>query len=559
MTCGMKDSQKGGVKKRSDNAVLQKKIEDAIRNSLDPLSAQRALESLNPLFQDLSGLDGKHQAQNKKSISRDGHHQRDYNDEDKKNLRFSRRIDPRVTLPSIQTILHEYRNAVSPAINVQRRSISEPVPVSAMYPTGCQQTCNLIDASDEVKVVNQNPTVDQCLNRKTPEQINRSKKDVPYNSDAAIALLRLERNARKTDFSTFWDWKKEKSTDGSVEDKKSITKVQLEREIKTYMDSINDCNNKKVLKVEKIQRETNLEKVKRRQLAYRSQMTDENSGNNSLGNTQQISTSSSSTISGSKSHQYPSGTCSTQPDDGDTHNGDQYNHHNGNNITDFDMTAVSKYFSTNDEMFSESQERRNSFSRTKNRRKLILQPLESCSGSNSHEEHSSRIQQNVLGEKDAAGNKNKYSVLVETNDNVSISSHFIKDGTQNESQQLYHSNYAVQSTKDNFNVSLKLRTHSSSSSPSPTSALSQTLSPKCSTFGRVGSKDLLTLPMSSKNVLQNVPQTVPQNVLQNIEEDSDLSVLSQSRNIGTPSLNDFSLGGLEGLLDWTRNLDLDLI
>jgi hypothetical protein len=123
------------AKNNGDNLVLRRNIEKAIWASLDPISAQRAIDNLNPILKDLSGPDVKHRQQKRSNNS--SNQQQIIGQIQRKGHRTRRKCDHSVTLPSIQSILIDYRSQVT----LERKlvatsssgSVSEPINGANMF------------------------------------------------------------------------------------------------------------------------------------------------------------------------------------------------------------------------------------------------------------------------------------------------------------------------------------------------------------------------------------------------------------------------------------------
>lgn len=329
------------IKKTNENSLLRKNIEDAIRNSLDPLSAKRALDSLHPVLKDLSVTDAR-LLQNAGNRDRQ---QPSLNQirEKEKEYHSRRKHDQRVTLPSIQSILSDYRKK-SPAVNLPAvpilRSVSEPIRVVEMFP---RQNVLLNTLGSECST--SRSQLQMQSSRNVPQDHYLKPKEVTYNADAAVSLLRLERITRRPDFSAFWDWKMKNTANlnngnSGESSKKSaknpLSKDQLEREIAIYMGNVQDSTGGK-------RKESKVQRVKRMKEAYSSRPLDQRVLNNSEdvhddSSVNSVRTAQSMSAASAGNNNSPTVGMDTQ-----------YLRHKGN-ITDSDMITISKYFIVTDDL-----------------------------------------------------------------------------------------------------------------------------------------------------------------------------------------------------------------
>lgn len=175
-----------------DHAVLRKKIEDAINDSLDPLAAHKALKSLHPLFQDLSECKKENWSLQKISQNSEVRRKQLF----KKTLKSGHdELEKKpIYLPSIQTILTDYRVKLS-----LKPILQHPAEECALG--------KVSTAYDTVKITNERTKHELYQRRKDSESSSSSYGESSYDSSAAVMLLRLERLTRREKFSSFWQWK----------------------------------------------------------------------------------------------------------------------------------------------------------------------------------------------------------------------------------------------------------------------------------------------------------------------------------------------------------------
>ena len=175
-----------------DHAVLRKKIEDAINDSLDPLAARKALKSLHPLFQDLSECKDEDWSLQRLSQNSDVRRKKLF----KKTLKSGHdELEKKpIYLPSIQTILTDYRVKLS----------LKPI---LQHPAEEHASGKVSAACDTLKGTDERTKHDLYQKRKESESSSSPYGESSYDSSAAVMLLRLERLTRRDKFSSFWQWK----------------------------------------------------------------------------------------------------------------------------------------------------------------------------------------------------------------------------------------------------------------------------------------------------------------------------------------------------------------
>jgi hypothetical protein len=507
-----KNNEKADQRENEKNLMLKKKIEDAIRNSLDPLSAQRALESLNPLFLDLSGGDKRQRLPHTRLHHRDCPQQLLSSHSQGKNF-AQKKCDNRVTLPSITKILDDYRKDPLKDLSsnyVPRCSVSEPIPVLEMFD---QRTANLMAQIDHSAVI-KNQRQRECQIQNRSDLAHQScQKNACYDADAAMSLLRLERTTR-TDFSTFWDWKKKK-LNSDADGLKKTASEQSDNNTLTCLSRTIDCN---LNGIEKVEKESKLGKVKRMQQAYRPPV--QNDGTESFSSTAipQLHSSTSITSRSSELDQLPSTNYSVQYDGDETVSVHNFRH-SESHLTDSEIISVSKYFSVSD---------------------------------GNHEEF---LPNDLPADPPNVRNQSAVDRIRNSSDRMRVSSN-TDDGTSSE---------GTLSTRESCDMRVSdIRIISESQGRNHTENVS-----KCS-FSQppptVPHSAVSLSPMnkspptsSSKQCLRTALR--PLIVSRESTRESFSFCDFPCANTETPASNDYSLGGLglDGLLDWTRNLDIDVV
>jgi hypothetical protein len=236
-----------------DHAVLRKKIEDAINDSLDPLAAHKALKSLHPLFQDLSECKREDWSLQKISLNSDARRKQLF----KKTLKSGHdELEKKpIYLPSIQTILTDYRVKLS-----LKPILQHP---AEEYASGkVSATCDTVKGTDE------RTKHDLYQKRKESESSSSSYGESSYDSSAAVMLLRLERLTRREKFSSFWQWK---TSDHGTSD------LGMTGQSKDYVHT--ETNSDRGIKAaDKGIRESKVERVRRMQEIYRTQALESDDG-----------------------------------------------------------------------------------------------------------------------------------------------------------------------------------------------------------------------------------------------------------------------------------------
>lgn len=242
---GRRDSNKP-----SDHVVLRRRIEDAVNDSLDPLAAHKTLKSLHPLFQDLSQFKKEDWSSQKASPNCDIR-QRQFFKQIHKSDHGEMEQKP-ICLPSIQTILTHNR------VNLSQISDSQ-------HSTGDNALKAVTTACDAAKVSDDRTKQELLQGRKGSEANRSTYGESSYDSSAAVMLLLLERNSRRPDFSSFWDWKT--SSHGKSDSEIKILKMKghsAKDDIHTIMDT--DCG---IRSTEKGKKGSKVERVRRMQQIYR--------------------------------------------------------------------------------------------------------------------------------------------------------------------------------------------------------------------------------------------------------------------------------------------------
>ena len=243
---GRRDSNKP-----SDHVVLRRRIEDAVNDSLDPLAAHKALKSLHPLFQDLSQYK-KEDWSSQKASSNNDIRQRQIFKQIHKSDHGEMEQKP-ICLPSIQTILTHNR------VNLSR------IPDSQHF-IGDNALKAVTIACDAAKVSDDRTKQELFRGRKGSEANSSTYGESSYDSSAAVMLLRLERLSRRPDFSSFWDWKT--STYGKSDSEIKMLQMKghsAKDDIRTITDM--NCGTRST---EKGSRDSKVERVRRMQQIYRS-------------------------------------------------------------------------------------------------------------------------------------------------------------------------------------------------------------------------------------------------------------------------------------------------
>ena len=242
---GRRDSNKP-----SDHVVLRRRIEDAVNDSLDPLAAHKALKSLHPLFQDLSQYKKEDWSSQKASANCDIR-QRQFFKQIHKSDHGEMEQKP-ICLPSIQTILTHNR------VNLSRIRASQ-------HSIGDNALKAVTTACDAAKVSDDRTKQELFRGRKGSEANSSTYGESSYDSSAAVMLLRLERHTRRPDFSSFWDWKT--SSHGKSDSEIKISKMKghsAKDDIHTIMDT--DCG---IRSTEKGKKDSKVERVRHMQQIYR--------------------------------------------------------------------------------------------------------------------------------------------------------------------------------------------------------------------------------------------------------------------------------------------------
>ena len=505
--------------KNDRNLILKKKIENAIRDSLDPLSAQRALESLHPLLLDLSGPDNR-QRQSYKSLNQKERQQQQLSNHIYgKDSCAQKKCDHRVTLPSIQTILEDYRKVSSRSLGVHtlpRCSVSEPIPVLEMFDQRSSNLISPIDSTVTVKRQDHRQREHQSQNKIDAAQ-QMGQKNNSYDADAAISLLRLERTTRRTDFSTFWDWRKNKLNP----DPDGMKNATGELHDNNEQFSLSKTADGSVKGMEKVEKESKVERVKRMQQAYMTHAPDESTELITNGSIPQPQSSAFSTFRSSEhNHSYVDNYSATsvEYDEDETLSGHRLRH-TGSHVTDSEIISISKYFSTSND--SHRVLRKNEELLLSPNNVVIVEKMTNC------------------------GNQVSASpYIVEGASSAEISTR--------ESHDIHTTNIPIIESRRLNNIenisSVKRDSECSSSlSLPPPTVPHSTISPISKSKNSNSPKERFRIALR--------PIKTPCSRECKRESFCDFP----SGNNETPTNNDYSVGGLDGLLDWTRNLDIDVV
>mmetsp|Transcript_27804 Transcript_27804/g.26621 ORF Transcript_27804/g.26621 Transcript_27804/m.26621 type:complete len:462 (+) Transcript_27804:101-1486(+) len=452
---------------------LRRDIEKAIWSSLDPISAQKAIDSLNPLLKDLGDTNGKqekHRISNTKDYNQHKLHKKDYHTRQKGN-------HP-IILPSIQSMLIDYRrhSSIQKSSEPSLRSISEPtIPINKMFFDESHSPFPSVGKGEQQNRKQQHPISSRSANEERPL----------YNANAAVSLLRLERGTRKPpDFSAFWDWKVSNNNDENGNDKKrDVSKAQIEREIAIYMGYSQDSNDHKNVKENRIQR------VKRMQLAYSSHSKDE-IDNKGLTNQLQQERKLQKNLSSSQKS-------SGNTPDMKNNSSKEILKHKVDHVTDSDLVAISKYFEYIEDISHPGT------------------PL-----------------------------KKKFNDKLKMPRNINLPSHLphIQDSA------IAHQDIPQASQGDDDEDFIPYPHYSFS----PTNL--QSPPPYLPPSKRhINSREGLSSPNYNDSYPKKRNQ-LPKMVHTPTHEEFD-----GHRNVDTPDINNFYMGGIEGLLDWTKTLDAELI
>jgi hypothetical protein len=453
---------------------LRREIEKAIWSSLDPISAQKAIDSLNPLLKDLGDINGKqekHRIRNIKDHNQHKPHIEDYH--------ITQKGNHPIILPSIQSMLIDYKrhSSIQKSSEPSLRSISEPtIPINKMFLSEPHSPFPSEGKRGQQNKKQRHPISSRSANEERPL----------YNANAAVSLLRLERVTRKPpDFSAFWDWKVSNNNEEyGNEEKRDISKAQIEREIAIYMGYSQDSNDQKNVKENKIQR------IKRMQLAYSSHSKYE-IDNKGLTNQLQQERKPQKILS------------SSQKKSGNTpdikNNSKEILKHKVNHVTDSDLVAISKYFEYIEDVSHPGT------------------PL-----------------------------KKKFNDKLKISRNINLPSHLphIQDSS------IVHQDIPQASHGDDDEDFIPYPYYSFS----PTNSQSPPPSHYLPTSKRhINSREGLLSPNDNDSYPKKRNQ-LPKMVNTPTYEEFD-----GHRNLDTPDMNNFYVGGIDGLLDWTKTLDAELV
>ena len=505
-------------RKINPKSVLIKNIEYAIRNSLDPLSAKRALESLLPVLEDLSLSDGRKHIGN--DTSREDRSHLSWRKEKESHLR--RKHDHSMTLPSIETILSEYRRVTADQnlrSTAQIRSVSEPIPVTEMF-------------SRQSLIPVQSKSIGESTSRKTLNldqkllhdfYTKKKNQEVYYNADAAVSLLQLERRARKPNFSGFWDWKMQHSppedfdvSNSKISLEKCSSKSLLAREIQLYTGSAHIDTDKKEKGGEKEKR-VKIERISRMKQAYSSRKLD---AVNDLDVTDNLSANSADKNTAVSANVPSSNGHNSQVLAQNMGNKQNINEINGD-ITRADMITISKYFVIDDDISDSSTPQKWKTNVVTEERETDSETL-SCrilSNDEFHMNPNLNLDRNTINQD--LVNSNNRNIQYRLDPLIMI---------QNETQRDCDENYKRPCVYNNFspkNATSCLRLNPIMTSPSTTN----------------DSNDKYLLTKKNSNFKDIFCDDINQ---------------PTGRSIDTPNMNDYYLGGVDGLLDWTKTLDLDI-
>ena len=514
-----------------NNLTLRKNIEDAIRNSLDPLSAKKALDSLLPVLKDLSS-DGGQRTRNATSRERLQQFQR----QKEKGLSTRRKYDQSMTLPSIEMILSQYKR-----VTVHLRSVSEPMTVTEMYP----RQCPIPLQSRKTEEVSSRRI--RNLDQKLIEDLydKQHSKEASYNVDAAVSLLQMERKSRKSNFSGFWDWKIKESrkisdVDNSRNDlEKCSSKNQLEKEIENYMEIVQGGTAKRDIENSKEkERRRKMERINRMKVAYCSQGDDLDDHDNLVVDSieEQINPFTNTSGEGNEYFRILMPNYITHESKLPLHN-KQIIKDDNDDIPKSDLLAISKYFMIDDDddmsdsstpnkivkKMNGSESKANEYTETRPETFSSAIFQSSClvrdSNQNSHIENAKTNNENIH-------NYNNCNVLY--NLDPIIINEIKRKGVNNKDYDYPHSysKFSPPILKPSSSIKLNPITSVSTNNSNEKNELIK----KNSNF-----KDLFYDGCNANDIDEPC-----------------------GRDTDSPDVNDYYLGGVDGLLDWTKSLDLDI-
>lgn len=196
------------TKKNQD--ALREDIEKAILSSLDPESAQKALEAMHPLLDRLP---------NNSSLNRNLNSSLNLNNQNRENLTIrtsqtnSNNILP-LRLPYISK--HANSNNSNMSLSDRRQPSSKPVSAKSTRSEPIHQSNYMnppkpsaSSTSSHSSSINTRENDDDLLLPKLPRVKSKQANDQPaYNSSSVVAILKLERENRqdRNKFAKFWEW-----------------------------------------------------------------------------------------------------------------------------------------------------------------------------------------------------------------------------------------------------------------------------------------------------------------------------------------------------------------
>ena len=208
--------------KKQNKERLRREI-DGILQTLSPSSASQALQSLVPLLQELSNIE--HNASNSSPTKYKSPHQPNIDRYRNRKLQHSpTSLVPRTaasTLPSITSMLAAH----------YRKQAKE-----------CHSAASVGSSSDSVSPARTSThSIDDgspIYERERSSSTRSGTSRPTYNANAAVSFMKLERNSRRPDYSSMWNWK-----DGKGDDESSIltdmdNKSKLEQEITDYLGAV---------------------------------------------------------------------------------------------------------------------------------------------------------------------------------------------------------------------------------------------------------------------------------------------------------------------------------
>lgn len=217
-----------------NQADLKENLERVLLSSLDPISAARAIEAMNPV---LDSIPTKTKALNSSRS--------DYSNQSKPSYHISQLMrkstDPDKTLKlpaiNIDTPNDRSRSGAKSGPGSCRTSVSEPI-YNSKQSVG-HQTPKPNKSNRKGNI----PPTAKSMQQQQQQSVSTPKSDTgqpPYNALGAVNLLRLERSTRSKnpDFTKFWDWgkggdgtRKSDQEEGKSIRRKSKTELKTEEKL----------------------------------------------------------------------------------------------------------------------------------------------------------------------------------------------------------------------------------------------------------------------------------------------------------------------------------------